>query len=112
MFGHLHLLILNCNLYSEGEEWSDLLWSSLERGTDLQILQKSTEFLVELFKPTRPSPARPSVIEMDKDRSLVNHAPQKAPPIISLYGNHCILHSDLRWWSVYGGTATHARTLS
>lgn len=54
LFDRLYSMILNCNLCSDGKEWSELLQHVLKRGQLPQVFQNLSDFVVAVFKVTRP----------------------------------------------------------
>lgn len=85
MFDGLYSLISNGNLYSEGEEWFELLWCVLDPGQLPQVFRKLPDYVVAVFKATLPSPSTPGVIELDQYGMSENQPPQQAPPVALLY---------------------------
>lgn len=66
IFG-LQPLILNYNLYSEEEEWSELLQYVPDRDQRPKVLQNLSGSVVSVLKVTPPLPPYRNVIELNKD---------------------------------------------
>lgn len=100
MFVRLTPLHSNCNFDPESEEWSGLL-QYVPRDSELPILFKILpDFVVEVFKVTRPSQLRPTVIELNEDEMPVSRPTQNVSPVAHLFANNSILHSHAKWGSV------------
>lgn len=109
MFDRLHLLISNCNLYSEEVEWSELLRHVLEGIQLFQVFHNLSYSFVTVFKATQPSPLRPRVIELDNNGNAMNQQTQQDSFVVLAYSSRSIFHSDAMWRNV--STSAQAKTL-
>lgn len=75
---HLRSPFLNCDLFSEGEDWSELLPYVLEREQLLQVFQNLPNASMAIFRATQRSSPRPSFSEQDYVGMLENHPTRDA----------------------------------
>lgn len=62
MIDCLHSILINCNLYSEGDDWSELLQYVSDNELLLQVFQNCPGATVAVFNDTRPSLSRREVL--------------------------------------------------
>lgn len=108
MFERLHSMVLKWNLYSEGEYRSEMLHYAPESGQLPQVFENLPDIVVAVFKASRPSPPRPSIIELDENGMPVNQPTKQGHSVTSVYTSRDILHSEVNRRIVWRPTQARA----
>lgn len=74
MFDRLHSLILKCNLFMEGKEWSVFSYYIRACGQHTQLIRNILGSVVAVFMVTRMSSSRATTLELDEIGMTVNQA--------------------------------------
>lgn len=106
MFDRPNLLVLKCDLYAEGAEWSEVSDDVTKRGHLPKVSENSPDHVVAVLVITRTLPPTPNFIVQDKNRMSVNQVSRKVPPVFIVYVNHSVLHSGAKQWSAERSTDT------